>query len=189
MVRPQPSFMKKVDDFLWACLRAGLHLSVFFATAVVVFIFYIMKDKIVLKGPDDPDSRSEEAALPGEMLGNLPAAPVLTQPPVTPASTPITLPPPAQPAPAPPSQAPAPAPASPGSDAMAALMADYRAAVQNEATAALDKVRLNDLPFFQQELQRLQNGEPVPETDDINLPDALKRLRAYYRSRKAALGK
>lgn len=187
MVRQQPSFMKKVDDFLWACLRAGLHLSVIFATAVVLFIFYIMKDKIVLKDPNDPDSQRQEAALPGEMLGKLPAAPLLTQPPITPASTPITLPPPTQPAPAP--QSPSPTPAPSASDPMAALMADYRAAVQNEATVALDKVRLDELPFFQQELQRLQNGEPVPETDDITLPDSLKRLRAYYRSRKAALGK
>lgn len=173
MVRPQPSFMKKVDDFLWACLRASLHLSVFFVTAVIMFIFYVMKDKIVLKDADDPASQREETALPADMLGKLPEAPQLPQVPVTAPSTPITLPPPA------------PAPAA---DPLAGLKAEYRAAVQNEATAALDKVRLNELPFYQQELQRLQSGEPVPETDEPNLPATLKRLREDYRRKKAALG-
>ncbi|GEP43582.1 serine/threonine protein kinase [Brevifollis gellanilyticus] len=172
VVRPQPSFMKKLDDFLWACLRASLHLSIFLVAAVVMLIFYVMKDKIVLKDPNDPDSAREEAAMPGQMLGKLPEAPQLPQAPVTAPSSPITLPPPA-----------------PAADPLAALKAEYRNAVQSEATAALDKVRLNELPFFQKELQRLQNGESVPDTDEPNLPAALKRLRDDYRSKKAALGK
>jgi hypothetical protein len=109
------------------------------------------------------------------MLGKLPEAPQLPQVPVTAPSTPITLPPPA----------PAPAPAA---NPLAGLNAEYRTAVQNEATAALDKVRLNELPFYQQELQRLQSGEPVPATDEPNLPATLKRLREDYRRKKAALG-
>ncbi|MES2598079.1 MAG: protein kinase [Verrucomicrobiota bacterium] len=172
VVRPQPSFMKKLDDFLWACLRASLHLSVFLVAAVVMLIFYVMKDKIVLKDPNDPDSAREEAPMPGQMLGKLPEAPQLPQTPVAVPSSPITLPPPAT-----------------AADPLASLKAEYRNAVQSEATAALDKVRLNELPFFQKELQRLQNGESVPDTDEPNLPVALKRLRDDYRSKKAALGK
>jgi len=177
VVRAQPTFMKRLDDFLWSCLRASLHLGVFFVTAVVIFIFYVMKDKIVLKDPDDPDSQREEVTMPADVLGKLPAAPVLPQPPMTPASTPITLPPPS----------PAPAPAGP--DPMVALNAQYRAAVQAEATAALDQVRLNELPFIQQELQRLQNGDPVPDSDAADLPPSLKRLREDYRQKRASLAK
>ena len=166
VVRAQPTFMKRLDDFLWSCLRASLHLGVFFFTACIVLIFYVMKDKIVLKDPDDPDSQMEEAALPGDMLGKLPAAPVLPQPPVTPVSKPITLP-----------------------DPLVELDAQYRVAVQTEATAALEKVRLDELPFIQQELQRLQNGEPMPDTDAPGMPAALKKLRDDYRQKRAALAK
>jgi hypothetical protein len=179
VVRAQPSFMKRLDDFLWSCLRAGLHLSVFLITALVLFIFHVMKDKIVLKDPDDPDSKTEEVTMPAEVLGKLPAAPVLPAPPITPTASPITLPMPA----------PISVPAPPPPDPLAGLNAEYRTAVQAEATAALDQVRLNDLPFIQQELQRLQNGEPVPDTDAADLPATLKRLRDDYRQKRAALTK
>ncbi len=168
VVRAQPSFMKKLDDFLWSCLRASLHLAVFGATAAILLIFYVMKDKIVL----DPDADlpvAQEPALPGEMLGSLPPAPELPQTPVTPLSTPISLPPPA-----------------PKADPLAGLKAEYRAAVQAEATAALDRVNLNELPAFQQELKRLQNGEPIPEVDEPGIPASLKRLREDYRQKRAA---
>lgn len=172
VVRAQPSFMKRLDDFLWSCLKAGLHLTIFFVTATILLVFHVMKDKIVLKDPDDADSAREEAAMPADMLGRLPPAPELPQAPAAPISKPITLPPPAPSAP----------------DPLAALNADYRAAVQNETQAALDKVRLDEIPYFQQELQRLQAGQPVPEVDDPSLPASLKRLREDFRRKKAALG-
>lgn len=171
VVRTQPSFMKRLDDFLWSCLRAGLHFVVFFVTASVLLVFHVMKDKIVLKDPEDPESTSQEAALPGEMLGKLPAAPELPQVPISPVASPITL------------------PASMTPDALAELNAQYRAAVQGEATAALDKVRLNELPHLQQELQRIQNGDPVPDSDPPDLPASLRRLREDYRQKRAAIAK
>lgn len=179
VVRAQPSFLRKLDDFLWSCLKAGMHLTIFFVTASVLLVFHVMKDKIVLN-PDAEKDKPAEAALPGEVLGRLPEAPVLPQAPVTPMSAPITLPTP---------MTPAPAASSPNDSALAALEADYKAAVQAEATAALDKVRLNDLPALQQELQRLQNNEPLPATDDPGLPPALKKLREDYRQKRAALTK
>ncbi len=168
MVRAQPSFMKKLDDFLWSCLSAGLHFGVFFVTASILFVFYIMKDKIVLNPDDDPKSQTQEAALPGEMLGKLPAAPLLPEVPTTPVAKPITLPPP---------------------DPYAGIDAEYRAAVQAEATAALDKVRLDELTFIRKELDRLQSGQPVPDTDEPDLPASLKRLRDDYRQKRAAIAK
>lgn len=179
VVRAQPSFLSRLDDFLWSCLKAGLHMTIFFVTASVLLVFHIMKDKIVLN-PDAEKDKPAEASLPGEMLGKLPEAPVLPQAPVTPMSTPITLPAPMTPAPSAP---------SPTDAALAALEADYKAAVQAEATAALDKVRLNDLPALQQELQRIQNNEPLPASDDPGLPAALKKLREDYRQKRAALTK
>lgn len=168
IVRARPSFMKKLDDFLWSCLRASLHLAVFAATAVILLIFYVMKDKIVLD-PEGNAPVAQEPALPGEVLGSLPAAPVLPQAPVAPLSTPITLPPPA-----------------PKADPLAGLKAEYRAAVQAEATSALDRVNLNELPAFQRELKRLQNGEPIPEVDEPGIPASLKRLREDYRQKRSA---
>ena len=168
MVRAQPSFMKKLDDFLWSCLSAGLHFGVFFVTASILLVLYIMKDKIVLNTDDDPKSKREEAALPGEMLGKLPSAPLLPEAPTAPISKPITLPPP---------------------DPYAGINAEYRAAVQAEATAALDKVRLDELTFIRKELDRLQTGQPVPDTDEPDLPASLKRLRDDYRQKRAAIAK
>lgn len=167
IVRAQPSFMKKLDDFLWSCLRASLHLAVFAATAVILLVFYVMKDKIVLD-PDADTPVAREPALPGEVLGSLPAAPELPQAPVAPLSPPITLP-----------------ATAPKADPLAGLKAEYRAAVQAEATAALDRVNLNELPAFQQELKRLQNGDPIPEVDEPGIPASLKRLREDYRQKRA----
>jgi hypothetical protein len=168
MVRAQPSFMKKLDDFLWSCLSAGLHFGVFFVTASILLVFYIMKDKIVINPDDDPKSHREEAAIPGEMLGKLPAAPLLPEAPTAPISKPITLPAP---------------------DPYAGINAEYRTAVQNEATAALDKVRLDELTYIRKELDRIQTGQPVPDTDEPDLPASLKRLRDDYRQKRAALAK
>lgn len=166
--RVQPSFAKKLDDFLWSCLRASLHLIVFAVTAGIIFVSYLLKDKIVIKDKDDPSSAREEAALPGDMLGKLPAAPQLPEPSVAPMSTPISIPAP---------------------DPLAGLNAEYQAAVQAETAAALDKVRLDDIPHLQRELQRLQNNQPVPDTDEPDLPAALKRLREDYRQKRAAITK
>ncbi|MCA1964807.1 MAG: protein kinase, partial [Prosthecobacter sp.] len=162
IVRAQPSFMRRLDDFLWSCLRYGLHLSVFVVTGIILFIFYVMKDKIILNA-EDAASPPPEPELPAEMLGALPAAPMLPEQPAAPLSKPITLPPP---------------------DPLAGLNAEYRAAVQAEATAALEKVNLNELPAFQKELERIQNGQPVPATDEPGIPAALKRLREEYRRKR-----
>lgn len=162
--RYQPTFAKKLDDFLWACLRAGLHLTIFAITAGIIFVSYLLKDKIVIGDKDDKPR--EEPAMPGEILGKLPAAPQLTQPSTAPMSAPLTLPKP---------------------DPRAELDRQYQAAVQKAAAEALDKVRLNDLPFLQKELQRLQNGEALPATDEADTPPALKQLRDQYRQQSAAL--
>lgn len=162
--RYQPTFAKKLDDFLWACLRAGLHLTIFAITAGIIFVSYLLKDKIVIGDKDDKPR--EEPAMPGEILGKLPAAPQLTQPSTAPMSAPLTLPKP---------------------DPRAELDRQYQAAVQKAAAEALDKVRLNDLPFLQKELKRLQNGEALPATDEADTPPVLKQLRDQYRQQSATL--
>jgi serine/threonine protein kinase len=88
--RYQPSFGKKLDDFLWSCLRASLHLTIFAITAGIIFVSYLLKDKIVIGDKDDKPR--EEPALPGEILGKMPSAPQLTQPSTAPMSAPLTLP-------------------------------------------------------------------------------------------------
>lgn len=162
--RHQPSFGKKLDDFLWSCLRASLHLTIFAITAGIIFVSYLLKDKIVIGDKDDKPR--EEPAMPGEMLGKLPAAPQLTQPSTAPMSAPLTLPKP---------------------DPRAEMDRQYQAAVQKAAAEALDKVRLNDLPFLQKELQRLQSGEPLPASDEAGTPPVLKQLRDQYRQQSASL--
>ncbi len=163
--RAQPSFARKLDDFLWSCLRASLHLVIFGIAAGIIFVSYLLKDKIVLKTSDDESTR-EEAAIPADVLGKLPAAPQLPEPSVSLMSAPITLPAP---------------------DPLAGLNAQYRTAVQNEAAAALDKVRLDDIPHLQRELKRLESIEPIPDTDEPGTPVALKRLRDTYRQQRAAI--
>jgi hypothetical protein len=162
--RAQPSFAKKLDDFLWACLRASLHLMIFGVAAGILFVSYLLKDKIII---GDQDSATEEPAIPAEVLGKLPDAPILPESTSIPISKPIEL---------------------PVADPVAALNADYQTAVQNEASAALEKVRLDDLPFIQKELLRIQKGEPLPATDEADIPASLKRLRDNYRRKRAAIG-
>ena len=162
--RAQPSFAKKLDDFLWACLRASLHLMIFGVAAGILFVSYLLKDKIII---GDQDSATEEPAIPAEVLGKLPDAPILPESTSIPTSKPIEL---------------------PAADPVAALNADYQTAVQNEASAALEKVRLDDLPFIQKELLRIQKGEPLPATDEADIPASLKRLRDNYRRKRAAIG-
>jgi tRNA A-37 threonylcarbamoyl transferase component Bud32 len=162
--RAQPSFAKKLDDFLWACLRASLHLMIFAVAAGILFVSYLLKDKIII---GDQDSATEEPAFPAEVLGKLPDAPILPESTSIPMSKPIEL---------------------PAADPVAALNADYQTAVQNEASTALEKVRLDDLPFIQKELLRIQKGEPLPATDDADIPASLKRLRDDYRRKRAAIG-
>lgn len=162
--RYQPSFGKKLDDFLWSCLRAGLHLTIFAITAGIIFVSYLLKDKIVIGDKDDKPRA--EPAMPGEILGKLPAAPQLTQPSTPPMSAPLTLPKP---------------------DPRAELDRQYQAAVQKAAAEALEKVRLDDLPFLQKELQRLQSGGQMPGTDEDGTPAVLKQLRDQYRRQSAAI--
>lgn len=163
--RAQPSFAKKLDDFLWSCLRASLHLMIFGVAAGILFVSYLLKDKIII---GDRETATEEPAFPAEVLGKLPDAPMLPERTSTQISKPIEL---------------------PVADPLAKLNAEYQNAVQNEASAALEKVRLDDLPFIQKELQRIQSGEPLPTTDEAVLPASLKRLRDDYRRQRAAIEK
>ena len=139
---------------------------VFGIAAGIIFVSYLLKDKIVLQDKDDAESAREEAAIPADVLGKLPAAPQLPEPSVSPMSVPIT-----QPAP----------------DPLAGLNAQYRTAVQNETAAALDKVRLDDIPHLRRELKRLESSEPIPDTDEPEIPATLKRLRDTYRQQRALI--
>jgi tRNA A-37 threonylcarbamoyl transferase component Bud32 len=161
--RPQPSFGKRLDDFLWSCLNASLHLLIFGVAAGIVFVSYLLKDKIVI---GDAGTTHEEPAIPADILGKLPEAPILSEPSTAPMTKPIVL---------------------PTADPLAELNASYQAAVQKEASAALEKVRLDELPFIQKELQRLQQGAPMPDSDEADLPAALKQLRDDYRAKRAAI--
>lgn len=163
--RAQPSFAKKLDDFLWSCLNASLHLLIFGVAAGIIFISYLLKDKIII---GDKESTREEPALPAEILGKLPEAPRLPETSTAPMTKPIVI---------------------PESDPLANLNAAYQAAVQKEASIALEKVRLDELPFIQKELARLQKGEPIPDSDESDLPASLKQLRDDYRSKRTMIQK
>jgi hypothetical protein len=75
----------------------------------------------------------------------------------------------------------------PAPDPLAGLNAQYRTAVQNETAAALDKVRLDDIPHLQRELKRLESSKPIPDTDEPEIPATLKRLRDTYRQQRALI--
>jgi len=167
--RAQPSLARKIDDFLWALLRTSLHLAIFGITAAGILVLVLLKDRLVIEEVETDtgkDMREEPAFPASEVLGTMPPPAVLTPPPVQKS---LTLPTPADP--------------------LAELNAQYVGSVQKEAAAALEGVRLNEMPFLQRELKRLQESPGVPDTDEPDLPDSLKRLREDYRRRRAELGR
>lgn len=166
---PPRSLYLRLDDLLASALRISLHLLIFGGTIAVIVAFVLLKDKIVFDSPED----SEEVT---ETQERTPAPP-----PVVPRSVPVPVQMPV-PIPPPPAQT-----APPPQDPLTALDAQYREAVQREAAAALEGTRLNDMPFLQRELQRMQRGEAMPATDEPDLPASLKRLRDTYRQERAKL--
>lgn len=163
---PRRSLFLRLDDLLWSVLRTSLHLVIFGGTLAVIAAFLLLKDKIVFEAQDDFEDEPEAVVEPPKKV----SAPA----PVMPTLRPV----------APPAPPPAAAP-----DPVEALDAQYREAVQREAAAALEGTRLNDMPYLQRELQRLQREEPMPATDEPDLPASLKRLRDAYRQDRAKLEK
>lgn len=174
--QPARSLWQRVDTFVWNAFSTGLHLLISLASLAGLVLLVLFKDRIVFEeAPGAPPAGAavapaEEPPIPAAVLGALPPSPVLTVP--APAPKPLRLP--------------APPPAPP--DPLERLRSEYLAAVQAAAAEALDKVRLDDLPHLQRELQLLQNGGEIPAADEANLPASLKALRARYRELRAGLG-
>lgn len=188
--RPGPSLAKRIDDFLWTVLRFSLH-GLILAVSIGAFVLLILfKDKIVISTPEEssasPAGGTSSTPAPEPPSGvpmfqseANPPAPVLPAPPVQAVSGPISLPAGIASKPMTP----------PAPDPLVELDAQYLKAVQKEAELALEQVRLNDMPYIRQELQRLQTGMPVPPVDEPGLPAGLKRLREVYRQQRQSLGR
>ncbi|MEN3943696.1 protein kinase [Prosthecobacter sp. SYSU 5D2] len=169
----QPTLMQRMDAFVWKAFSTGLHMLITLISVGSLILLIMFKDRIVFEEDTSlpmaqyEEAGSEEKPIPAAILGALPQAEVLSAP--APVSKPITLPPPKP---------------EPVLDPMADLRAQYVAAVQTAANQALEKVRLDDLPYLQNELQLLQSGGDIPAMDEPNLPASLKILRQRYREVK-----
>ncbi len=171
---------KGIADFIFGSIRTILHLSITGGAVALVIAAYMLRGRIIIEEvPDDsPSTRTEvvevRAPPPSPQmplgLGPLPAAPLLGVAPASPEKI-RTL-------------TPASAPAIPALSAQEELDAQYREAVQRETAFALENVKLDDLPHYQTELQRLQAGAGVPETDAPDTPARLRQLREIYRQQK-----
>lgn len=167
----QPSFFQRLDAFVWKAFSTGLHMVISLLSVGSLILLILFKDRIVIEEePVIPKLSAEQIAeieadekpIPAAVLGALP--PMEALPTTSAPVKPITLPPPAPPI-----------------DPLAEVRAQYISAVQEAANQALEKVRLDDLPYLQKELQLLQNGGDVPSVDEPNLPTSLKALRQRYR--------
>lgn len=165
----RPSFFQRLDAFVWKAFSSGLHLLISLVSIGSLILLIVFRDKIVIQEDTSlpvatvEEMEAEEKPIPAAVLGALP--PVQALPTAPAAVSPITLPP-----------APPPLP-----DPLADLRAQYIAAVQEAANHALEKVKLDDMPHLQRELQLLQNGGDIPSVDEPNLPASLKALRKRYR--------
>jgi hypothetical protein len=89
------------------------------------------------------------------------------------------------------SPAPTPAPKKPSAPSREELLEGLRTRYLNrlkDATQrALDQVRLDDLPFYRNELDLINAGGEVPETHEANAPQALRELREEYHQQRKRL--
>ncbi|TDU71073.1 protein kinase-like protein [Prosthecobacter fusiformis] len=170
----QPTFFQRVDAFVWKAFSTGLHMLVSLVSIGALILLFLFKDKIVFEEDTSLPMASveeiemEDKPIPAAVLGALPPVEALPTAPAT--VKPITLPV---------------SPPAPPMDPMEDLRSQYVTAVQTAANQALEKVRLDDLPHLQRELQLLQNGGDVPSVDEPNLPASLKVLRQRYREVQA----
>lgn len=164
----RPSFFQWLDSFVWRSFKTTLYIVIpliFIASVIALVLF---KGRIVIEtNQDTPPVSStpmiEEVAPPVE-----PSPAIMESSPPKVEEKPMV----------------APAPAAPV-DPWAELRTQYLVAVQNAANDALEKVKLDELPFLQKELLLLQSGGEIPEVDEAELPASLKALRQRYRDVKA----
>lgn len=168
----QPTFFQRMDAFVWKAFSTGLHVMISLLSVASLILLILFKDKIVIEKDNSlpmatvEEMEAPEKPIPAEVLGSLP--PVQDLPTASSAIIikPITVIPP---------------PPKPPVDPLVELRAQYVTAVQEAANQALEKVRLDDLPHLQRELQLLQSGGEIPAVDEPNLPASLKILRQRYR--------
>lgn len=177
----QRSFLQKMDAFVWRAFSTGLHLMISLVCIGCVILVVFYKDRIVIEkeaavpatAVEEIDTQPEEVdrtPSPQAVLGGLAPVPAMAAEPV-PVAAAETIPVPT----------PEPQPAPPPVDPMADLREQYVEAVQEAANQALESVKLDDLPYLQQELQLLQSGGDIPAVDEPNLPNSLRVLRQRYR--------
>lgn len=170
----EPSFFQRLDAFVWKAFSTGLHVMISLISVGSLILLILFKDKIVIEQDNTlpmatvEEIEAPEKPIPAEVLGALPPMQDLPTPNQTVVIKPITLP-----------------PAKPPVDPLVELRTQYVAAVQEAANQALEKVRLDDLPHLQRELQLLQSGGEIPAVDEPNLPASLKVLRQRYREVRA----
>lgn len=174
----QRSFLQQMDAFVWRAFSTGLHLMISLVCIGCVILVVFFKDRIVIEKEeaaepvpaveemDAEENNVEEMPSPQAVLGGLAPAHAMAAEPVPVAET---------------KPSPEPQPVPPPVDPMADLRAQYVEAVQEAANQALESVKLDDLPYLQQELQLLQSGGDIPAVDEPNLPNSLRVLRERYR--------
>lgn len=189
--QPMQGFIQRMDAFVWRAFSTGLHLLISGVSIGSVILLVLFKDKIVIehsepeKNASTLPARSEGAvssSAAGSVLGGLPPVPVLAgemssvESPKSPLTLPATL------------TDPTTEEASVGDVGGTSSAPDadevrrqYVGAVQDAANHALSTLRMDDLPHLQRELQLLQNGGEVPETDAPDEPAILRSLRMRYR--------
>ncbi len=171
---PEPRFRRghglihRINHFLWGLLKFGLHAVIFLITAIILTVSYLLKDKIIIREKGLPNA-SVSASAPAPKTQPMPAAALsATQ-----------------------SPAPTPAPKKPSAPSREELLEGLRTRYLNrlkDATQrALDQVRLDDLPFYRNELDLINAGGEVPETHEANAPQALRELREEYHQQRKRL--
>ena len=112
-----------------------------------------------------------------------------TPPPALPPPVAVVVPPPAPATKknaAQPAIEPAPNPPS-AEQLLEGLRRRYLNRLKDATQAALDRVKLDDLPFYRNELDLIQSGGEVPQIHEANAPQALKDLRDEYHQQRQRL--
>lgn len=167
---PRRSFFQWLDSFVWRSFKTILYIVVplIFIGCVVALVLF--KGRIVIE--------TQEQALPAAAHIEEVVVPVEPPPPPTAPVEPVApIPEPEKPM--------AESAPTPTFDPWAELRTQYLVAVQNAANEALERVKLDELPFLQKELLLLQSGGEIPAVDEADLPASLKVLRQRYRDVRA----
>lgn len=162
---PRPTFFQWLDGFVWRSFKTTLYIVIpliFIGTVIALVLF---KGRIVIETNQEPQTAPQKPMIEEAVPPIEPSPSAMgSTPPKAEENKPMVAPEPAAPV-----------------DPWAELRTQYLTAVQNAANNALEKVKLDEIPYLQKELLMLQSGGEVPEVDEADMPASLKALRQRYR--------